>query len=173
MRNALALIVPALIVSLVLAACGGSGGSNSSTAGSTASEQSSPSSPGDTDASTALSKAEFIKQGDVICAKTDKEQAKSLNVYTTKHQKALTTQAGQVTMVKEAGLPPIRVQTESLAALAPSGDEEAEAIVADMETATKEAEEDPSIVLQSKGNPFNAINKQAEKYGFKACAHAL
>jgi hypothetical protein len=148
----------ALLAIAVLAGCGSSGSGGSS------------------DSSTAeLSKAEFIKQGDAICAKTDKVQETELQEFQKKDPEGKLTQAVREEMVSDAGLPPIQDEVEELAALqGPSADsDEIEAIVGGIEEALKEAEADPSLLLKGGSGPFTEPGKLAATYGFKECDQAL
>jgi hypothetical protein len=126
-------------------------------------------------AATSLTKPALIKAADEICEKADKTQNAELNAYTKENPKAQATEAGQVKMVVVAGLPPLKVEIEELAALeAPEGDEdELEAIWSGMEKALKESESDPTTVLTSAGNPFAEVGKVAARYGFKVCNSPL
>lgn len=123
-----------------------------------------------------LTKAEFIKQGDAICEKTDKKQTASLKSYSKQHPpKSNTSKAAQEKLITTVGLPPIQTEAEELAALsAPSGDEEEiDAIVEGIEKAVEKGEDDPSSLLTASGGPFEPVNKLAGNYGFKACNNVL
>lgn len=119
-------------------------------------------------------KAEFVKQADAICAKTDKMQKAGLAAYQQQNPGSASGEAGQSRAIVEVGLPPIRREAEELAALeAPSGDEEKiDAIVMEIERAIEKSEANPGLLLGT-GNPFGQATKLATEYGFKACKNAF
>ncbi|HEX4670240.1 MAG TPA: hypothetical protein VH275_09755 [Solirubrobacterales bacterium] len=123
----------------------------------------------------ALTKTEFIKQGDAICEKTDKRQEAGLKAYAKKDPLARATKQGQERMVAAVGLPPIELEAKELSGLnSPSGDEsKLKAVVEGIEEALEKAQRNPISVLSGSGNPFNKVDKLAARYGFKACADAL
>ena len=122
---------------------------------------------GESTASEPLTKAEFIKAADAICEKADEAQEAELAAYVKKNPKAEANKAEQTKLVAIAGLPPVRTEIEELAELGVP--EEAEALLGEMEKALEESESDPSSVLDSTDNPFTAVEKEAAKFGFKAC----
>jgi hypothetical protein len=126
---------------------------------------------GESTASESLTKAEFIKTADKICTDADEAQKAELSAYVKQNPKAEASEAGQVKLVAVAGLPAVRTEIEELAELAaPEGEEaEVEAMLKSMEKALEESEADPSSVLDSAGNPFTSVEKQAAKFGFKSC----
>lgn len=161
-----------LIVPVVLACIAvGCGGGSSDPARSSASATSS-----DVAATSALTKAKFIKLGDAICAATDKKQNAAFKAYSAKHPGEKPGKASQEKVIVSVGLPPIHVEAEELAGLsAPGGDQaKISAIVQGIEAATAKAEKDPSsVLLRGVGNPFFEVDGLAREYGFKACASAL
>ncbi len=161
-----AAIAAALLTALIVAGCGSSDDSTSSSDGG-----STPTITTNSD----LTKAEFIKQGDAVCEKTDKAQEAALKVYLQKHPKATSSEDGEGKMVLVAGLPPIQVEAEELAELgAPSGDEEkVQAIVEGIEEAAEKGKENPISLVKGTKNPFIAVDKLAAEYGFKVCNNAL
>jgi hypothetical protein len=143
--------------------CGSSSGDSSSTAANTSEAKAPP-----------LTKAQFIKRGDAICAKADKEQSAKVAIFVKGHLKAQSSKAAQNQMVLVAGLPPIQTEWEELAALSPPKHDEAkiEAIVNGIKAAAAKAEEKPESVLEFP-TPFAQVDKLAGKYGFKVCSEAL
>lgn len=148
----IALLAGVVAIAIVAAGCGSSSDSTETTA--------------------ALSKAEFIKQGDAICTKGNEsidteanEFAKENNVNTNKP-----TKAQQEEVITDVVAPEVRKEGEEIAALgAPSGDEaEVEAIVAAVEGGADELEEEPSLLVEGK-NPLAKGSKLAGSYGFKVC----
>jgi hypothetical protein len=134
---------------------------------------------GDSDSAasaTPLTKAQFIKQGDAICVKSDKAQVNAYLDYANDNPKKAETKKGQREVVVLAGLPPLKTAIEELGELGvPKGDEaQVEAIVGGMEKALEEAEADPSKVYESAvTTPFDKTDALARKYGFVACGDAL
>lgn len=124
---------------------------------------------------TALTQAEFIKQADDICARVDREQISGFESYAKKNPQDASTTSGQEKIIGEVGLPPIKLEAEELNELGvPEGDEEqVEAIVAGIEDALSEAEDDPlSMTREPGGGPFVEVNKLALSYGMKSCSDA-
>jgi maltose-binding protein MalE len=165
-KRLITMLAGVLAIAIVAAGCGSSGSDSSS-------GSSSDSSSSDTTATTAaLSKAEFIKQGDAICTEGNEsieteanEFAKENNINTKKP-----TKAQKEEVIVEVVAPDVHRQGEEIAELAaPSGDEaEAEAIVAAVEGAADELEETPSLLFGEK-NPLAKAAKLAGSYGFKVC----
>jgi hypothetical protein len=146
--------VACLALAVVAAGCG-SGGDSTTSDGSSA----------------ALTKAEFIKQGDAICKETDKIQNKDIRLYLVKNPGS-SGKKEDVEKVIKVGLGQIKVEAEEVDALgAPEGDEEkVEAIVRGIEDGLKKAEEDPVSTNKSgAANPFAAVDKLTTDYGFKVC----
>lgn len=118
-----------------------------------------------------LTKKEFVKQGDAICARADGAQEVAFQRAILNPVKG---QSKEEQIVK-AGLPPVKREVDELAKLsAPAGDEEevAELITA-LRAGLKVAEEDSEAVVSGKGEPFAKAAKLARAYGFKACADPL
>jgi hypothetical protein len=118
-------------------------------------------------------KSAFLKEGDAICERTDKEQEAGISAYSKKHPKALFTKSSeQRALVLAVGLPPILKEANALEALEPPpGDErQVEEIIRAIRRATKEAEADPVAVGKGLPGPFARPNQMAKHYGFKACS---
>jgi len=145
-----------LLVLFALSACGG-GGSDSATD------------------PPHISKAALIKKGDAICAETDKLQRVRLNAYLKVHPTAEESETAFAEMLRIAGMPPIASEIEQLRALGvPKGDEaKVNAILTGYEKSLRAAEADPKSIFNVTGGPFAPFEKQAAKYGFKACAEPL
>jgi hypothetical protein len=121
-----------------------------------------------------LSKAEFIKQSDAICAKTDKTQKTGFKKYQEDNPEKQPTQAGQEKMLMAVGLPPIQAEAEELADLgAPSADaDKIDAVITGIEEAVRKAEANPALLLKGP-DPFADVEKLAAAYGFKECDQAI
>jgi hypothetical protein len=161
--------------------CGSGGDGSSGDASSTQQSSQSQASPGEGDASSqievpdGLTRAALIAKADKICEATDKAQKRELQAYLKDHPNGTSTSKGEVDMVREAGLPPIREEVEKLLSLgAPPGEEEEVAAIYDgIESALEEGEQNPRSLLSETGNPFIEVGKQAAKYGFAACSNPL
>jgi hypothetical protein len=156
-KRLITMLAGVLAIAIVAAGCGSSGDSSSS----------------DTSATTAaLSKAEFIKQGDAICANGSKSIATEANEFAEENNvnTKKPTKAQKEEVIVDVVAPALRKQGDEIAALgAPSGDEaEAEAIVAAVEGAADELEETPSLLFGSK-TPLSKASKLTASYGFKVC----
>ncbi len=147
----------ALIVGVCVAGCGS--GSSSTTTTTTAA---------------AIAKAEFVKQGNAICAKGDKAQQAALNAYAKKHginNNQAPTQAQQTEIVNTVFAPNIQTQIDAVKALgAPSGEEQqvSAALAASQQTLDK-AKSDPALFF-GKTDPFAAAGKQLHALGLTQCA---
>jgi len=141
------LIAAALIGGGVLAGCGSSS-SDSST--------------------TAISKQEFLKKGNAICAKGNK-QLNSLANQTFTGKKP--TQA-QLDAYAKSAVPLIQSQVDGIKALGtPSGaDSQVNAILDAAQKGIDTVKSDPSTLEASnKAGPFAQANKLASDYGLNAC----
>jgi hypothetical protein len=148
----LLLIVAASAIALLVTGCGG----DDSTAEG-----------GDS----SLSKAAFIKQGDAVCVKADKEKQAAIEEFLQESDlgpnKPLSDKE-QEEMVTVAILPPISKAAEELTDLG-APDAQASAIIEGVEGVTEEAEANPAKLSTPKDDPFAGVAKQAKQYGFKAC----
>jgi hypothetical protein len=127
-----------------------------------------------TDTTVVLTKTEFIKQGDAICAKGSKqiedeadEFAKDNNVDTNNPS-----QKDQEEVIETVVAPALQTQADELSELgAPSGEEDTTAAIVDaLEAGAGELEENPASLLESKGpGPLDKANELANKFGFKEC----
>jgi hypothetical protein len=146
-------IAPAVIAALAVAGCGGS----------------------DDDGTTApasLTKAQYVKQADAVCAKTEGRQQLLVKKFSEKGLKQ--SAATEVKLVVFAGIPPLVTQAEELAAipLPSSGADEAQAFVKAFEAGVKEAEAKPAALLNLETNPFTKAESLARKYGLQVCRGA-
>ncbi|MGB7684552.1 MAG: hypothetical protein WBL45_02070 [Solirubrobacterales bacterium] len=172
-KRFIATLAGALAVVVLVAGCGGGSDSESSSADtSTPAETSAP----DSNGAPALTKAEFIKQGDEICAGVSGKIAQSLDEYMTENGISETegpTEEQEEGLVSEAVLPEYQLVAEELGALgAPEGEEEQVAeIVTGMEEVVAEGEEDPASVIGT-DDPFADVNAKAVAFGFKVCGES-
>jgi hypothetical protein len=122
-------------------------------------------------ATVVLTKAEFIKQGDAICKEANEANQAEAEEYAEENgfelEKASKDQLEEA--VGAVLVPSLEQQAEELDALgAPKGDEkQVEEIIAALEDATGEIEDDPSLVF--KAETLKKPNQLAEAYGYKVC----
>lgn len=149
-----------LVVAMIAGLIAGCGGSDSSSTAATDGGSSTG------DGGSTLSKAEFIKQADALCAKNNTTMAKEAETFTP--SSGAKPAEVEEELVTEIYAPGIGNQAEEIASLgAPSGDEEeVEAIVEAIEAGTETAEEDPSTFAQG---AFAESTKLARAYGFEVC----
>lgn len=142
-----------LAIALIAAGCG-SGSSTSTTA------------------SVALSKAEFLKQGNQICAEGNKkinaEVEEFIKENNLRHNQE-PTQAQKEELAETVFLPNVTEQVEGVNSLGPP-DSEAAAVIVAAEEAIEKGEEDPASLVTDSGGPFTKANKLAREYGLTACA---
>jgi hypothetical protein len=169
-KRFIATIVGALALAALAAGCGGGGGSEGSD--STAAD----SGGSDTNGAPALTKAEFIKQGDEICTKNVAKFAKAVTEFMNDNgidPNAGPSQEQEEELLSEVVLPQFREEAEELDALGPpKGEEqEVEEIISGVEEIVAEGEEDPSTVTGS-DDPFADVNQKAKDFGFKVCSQS-
>jgi hypothetical protein len=117
----------------------------------------------------ALTKSEFVKQGNAICAKATKTREKAV-IELIKGADPQTSQKALQREAADIALPPYETAAEEIDDLgAPDGGEaEVEAIVEAMEEAAAQVDANPQTAIA--GNlPFRKANKAAESYGLDAC----
>jgi hypothetical protein len=183
MRLKLTFICLALFVAAFAAGCGSSGSSGSSS-GSGATGSSTSSSTGDTsstggsssggeaESGKPLTKAEFIAKGDAICAKVPQEYSAKVEELGEEAKKSKKPKPSTAETNTKAAVPPLYVAVGSLEELTPPKGEEqqAEAIVAALESAAKGVEQKPESELSGPKSPFAEFQKLTKAYGFKGCS---
>jgi hypothetical protein len=127
-----------------------------------------------TDSTSSLTKAEFVKQGNAICAKGNKEIeagfeefAKENNLPENKRPSE-----GQLTeAVEEVVLPAVEQQVESIRdlGLPKEGGTEADEVLKAAEAAIEKGEEDPNSLASEKADPFAEANELARDFGLSKC----
>jgi hypothetical protein len=129
---------------------------------------------GDGDDTTAaeLTKAQYIKQADAICSKTEKRQQQLVGEFSKKEKKQ--TAGSEEALVRFAGIPPLATQAEELGELPvpKTGAKEAEAFLKAFEAGVEGSEKDPKSLLTASANPFAEAEKIAQNFGFKVCRGA-
>jgi hypothetical protein len=117
---------------------------------------------------TAITKAEFIKQADAICEKTDATQTAAVEAQlgssNPNHHEV--EQA-----IEKYALPPIKEEVDELEGLeVPAGDRvQIRAILRGIKGAVRRAEADPGSVVSGSG-PFASVEKLGREFGFAACS---
>jgi hypothetical protein len=124
---------------------------------------------GGSDDEPSLTKAEFIKQGDAICAEAEEKKNAALAKAFQKKENQSSQKAVQERLVTDVALPPIAAMAEELSDLG-APDDKATAIVEGYEAAVEEIEEDPAAAVSSEKGPFAQPDKLAAEYGFKECS---
>jgi hypothetical protein len=139
--------VAILSVGLVLAACGSSNNSTSTTA--------------------ALTKAEFLKKGNAICAKGNKATNKAGKQVFSKNQKPTAAEFNK--FATTTLIPTIQTEISGVGALpAPSGDEATvKKIVDGAQADLNKAKANPALLQSNK--LFADNNKLTKAYGLTAC----
>jgi hypothetical protein len=118
-----------------------------------------------------LSKAEFIKRGDAICAKAGAQLLAETKSYLEKNGIDAAHPPSdelQVELVEQVLLPTFRAQIEDLAALGalPGDVEGVQAILDAISEAADEVEANPNI---DAADPFGEANAMAKDFGFRSC----
>jgi hypothetical protein len=128
----------------------------------------------DSTSSSSLTKAEFLKQGNAICAKGEKELNEEFEKFAEEENLSENKQPTKAQLTKateEVFLPIIKEQVEGIRDLgAPSGEEEqVDEVVTAAEEALEKGEEDPASLANEKEDPFADANKLANDYGLTKC----
>jgi len=151
-KSLIALLVAVSAIAMIVAGCGGSSDSSESTS--------------------SLTRAEFVKQGNAICAKGNKEIQEGFEEFEQEvGSQKQPTKAQLTEAIETIVLPAVREQVEGVQDLgAPSGEEaKVEAITDSAEEALEEGEEDPASLTSEKADPFAKANELANEYGLTKC----
>jgi tellurite resistance protein len=151
-KRFVALLAALAALALIVAGCGG--GSDS------------------TESTSSLSKAEFVKQGNAICAKGNEEIEEGFEKFGKEHGFSKEKEPSKAELeeaVETVLVPKISKEIESIRALGPP-DEEAEAVLDAAEEALEKGEEDPAQFLKEENaGPFAKANKLSREYGLTKC----
>jgi len=128
-----------------------------------------------TDSTATLTKAEFLKQGNAICAAGNKEINAGFEKFFEENEfskKNQPTQADFQEGAEEVVIPSVRKQIEELEELeAPEGEEEKyEALFENAEAQLEKAEENPKLLTDENNDLFAGVNKEAKALGLGSCA---
>jgi hypothetical protein len=121
-----------------------------------------------------LTKSQFIKQADAICANGIKKKDADLKAALTAASAAsvdFNNKAAQEKLVKVAALPPLRTISDELNELEPpSGDQDRIDAMRDaLDAGLTKAEEKPALTLAAEVHVLDKSNRLAEEYGLEAC----
>jgi len=167
---------------IVVGGCGSSGDSSTGTTaegGSTTAESVTEETTGDSinvEVTTSdLTKAEFVQQANAICAKNNKELNDQFQAFLKENnvpEDRLPTEKELSKAVDAVIEPVIGTQIDEIQALgAPAGEEEkVEKILTAAAKGVKKSEEEPALLLNDKGSPFDEANKLSREYGLQACS---
>jgi hypothetical protein len=113
-----------------------------------------------------LTKAEFVKKGNAICAKAESERGVLL-------RKEVGSSSNQFTLSEQEEFVPTFIKpyihsADQLDQLGPP-DSEADEIVALMKKSGEQATADPHKLIKAKDEIFGTVNKKASKYGLNKC----
>jgi len=153
-KRLIATLFGVLLIAAIAAGCGSSDSTDSTAA--------------------ALTKAEFIKQGDAICEKGSKQIEEEAEEFAEENDidTSNPTDEEQEEVIESVVAPSLQTQADELNELgAPSGEEDKTgAIIAALESGADELESDPGVLLkESSTGPLDEANELANEFGFKAC----
>jgi hypothetical protein len=151
-KSHIALLAVLAALAMIVVGCGGSSDSSESTS--------------------SLTKAEFVKQGNAICAKGNKEIQEGFEEFEQEvGSQKQPTKAQLTEAIETIVLPGVGKQVEGIKALpAPDGEAaEVEAITDAAEEALEKGEEDPAALTTEKADPFAKANELANEYGLVKC----
>ncbi len=151
--------VALLGLGLVVAGCGSS--SSSSNTSSTA-------------AAPALTKAEYVKQGNAICKAGNAKQQVAFTAYAKAHHlnnNSTLTKAQNIQLAKTIAIPSIQATISAVKALVPPRSDQAQvtAMLAAAQQELDGAKQDP-LVLATSGRQFAHAGKLLHAYGLTSCA---
>lgn len=150
-----ALLAALAALALIGAGCGSSGGSTESTS--------------------SMSKAEFVKQGNAICAKGSEEIEAGFEEFAKEHHLSKNKEPPKAALeeaVETIVIPKVRKQVEGIRALGvPSGDKgEVDEILTAAEEALEKGEKNHELFLEEESSgPFAKANKLSHEYGLDKC----
>jgi hypothetical protein len=127
---------------------------------------------GDDSTVATVSKAQYIKQADAICGKTENRQLALMKGFAKREEPP--GKSSEEKLVENVGLPPLVTQLEELEELPlPStGTAEAEDFLVAFGAGIEKGEKDPGLLLTLEPDPFSESKKLAAEFGFKTCGGA-
>jgi hypothetical protein len=130
---------------------------------------------GDKTETTALTKAELIKQGDKICDKANERQSAQFKIFIKTHDledlKGSPSKKQQEEIVTAVGLPPIEAEIEELKDLEARGSQKAQLrkVIGELENVVAKVEGDPAAAMTQAAAITTDSTKLAREFGFKVC----
>jgi len=128
----------------------------------------------DSDSTATVTKAQFLKQGNAICAAGNKELDEEFEAFNEdghlkENQQPSDAEAEEI--ADTILLPAVTEQLDELRELdAPEGEEEqVDEILSEAESAVEEVEDDPASIVTEANSPFTRVNKMAREYGLSVC----
>lgn len=123
-----------------------------------------------------LSKGEFIKRADAVCAKGETEVQTKFAAYQKTHKVKARESKSEIEdkkaeIIETIAVPSYQKRLDDIAALGiPDGDEaEIEEFVDAANEGIENAEKDPGPVYDGTSKAFAKVDKIAEEYGFEVC----
>jgi hypothetical protein len=161
----IAVLALALAAALIAAGCGGDDETTTTAAAPTTTTSGATGATGAT--GEALTKDEFLKQGNAICAAGNKE----INAAFNSLGSGQPSQQEAEQTVTDTVVPSIQGQIDDISALTPpAGDEEEVSAILDAaQSALDQVKEDPSALTQQGSDPFKEANQLASEYGLTKC----
>jgi hypothetical protein len=130
---------------------------------------------GDDDNGSSLTKDEFVKRADAICAKGTENLGKELSAYLEQQASTAKTESEVAAeAIQAVVLPEVEAQIEKIESLeVPSGDEgEIEAFLEAQRRAVASLEKRKNLSLTTDLDPaFQGSGKLAREYGLESCAY--
>jgi pyruvate/2-oxoglutarate dehydrogenase complex dihydrolipoamide acyltransferase (E2) component len=173
-KRFIAMLAGALAIVVLVAGCGGGSDSgDGSTASADNNTAQADSGDGASSNAPALSKAEFIKQGDEICSNAAKSFAEGVVKFMSENgidESEGPSEEQEEELITEVILPAYQTQAEELGELGPpKGEEDAVAeIVTGFEEVVADGEGDPSSVVGG-DDPFADAKSKAREFGLQVC----
>jgi len=151
-RGVIASVAVGLVIGVLVVGCGGGG-----------------------DGTASISKAEFVKRANGVCARIGKQVttqfAAFVASYGGKEPKGAALKAAQKKIVETILTPNKRSEIEQLRKIGmPTGGEaQINAIVDGLERGIEEAEAQPTLAVTGKVKSFADVERQAKEYGLTGC----
>lgn len=154
--------IAAVLAIALIAGCGGSDSSDSETTAGGGEASGASGGP-------ALTKAEFITQGDEICKQNQDDAEGEIEAFIEDAGDGEPSEEDQEQLINEIVAPALQASADGLRELTPpAGEEDAVAEIVDgLDEAIASVEDDPVAAIE--GDPFADVNEKAVAFGFKVC----
>jgi hypothetical protein len=180
-----AVLLPAIV--LIAAGCGGSSGTGTGSTADTGGNGSTAT-PAETGSTTtpaktgSITKAEFIKKADAICAEGKKQVQTEFAAYLEKNkikkipeggESKAETEGREAEIIESIALPALQRQVDDIRALGfPAGESgQIEPFLDAVEGGIEKGDEDPQALFSGASKVFAKADGLAQKYGFKVCGN--